>query len=117
MVDLINSVSHAITLALRLREISENIKEAEFKSVLADLTLELADVKMKLAGVLEENASLKERIHELEGTEGEPCPKCHQRGWHIESSRADPTFGGLGVMRRVYKCSLCGFTEEKSVTP
>ena len=51
----------------------------------------------------------------LESTEGEPCPKCHKRGFQLESSREDPTFGVLGVIRRLYKCSFCGFTEEKQV--
>ena len=74
-------------------------------------------MKVKLAGVLEENASLRQRLQDLEGAEGEPCPKCRKRGWQIQSSQADLTFGVLGVVRRVYRCSLCGFTEEKSVTP
>jgi hypothetical protein len=49
--DVIGSVTTAISLAKRLRDISENIKVAEFKNVLADLSLELANVKLKLADV------------------------------------------------------------------
>jgi hypothetical protein len=53
-VDIVSTISTSIELAKRLREISKNIENAEFKSLLADLYGELAD--LKLAG-----ADLKER--------------------------------------------------------
>jgi hypothetical protein len=43
--DPLTTIDHAITLARRLREISKNMAEAEFKNVLADLSNELADAK------------------------------------------------------------------------
>jgi predicted nucleotide-binding protein len=43
----------------------------------------------------------------------ESCPKCRQPGWQIESSAPDDVFGELGVSKRVYKCTFCGFTESK----
>ncbi|MCV3263343.1 hypothetical protein OGZ01_11815 [Vibrio harveyi] len=49
MADLLSSVSTAISLATRLREIGKNIEDAEFKNILADLSLELADSKLKMA--------------------------------------------------------------------
>lgn len=115
--DLVSSISTAISLVSRLKKISENIKDAEFKNLLADLSLELADAKMKLAILLEENAKLMNRIRELENTEGEPCPKCRNRSWQLEGSRKDRDMGDLGVLWRTYKCSSCGFTEEQMFTP
>jgi hypothetical protein len=115
--DLITSISTAITLAKRLKAISENIKDAEFKNLLADLSLELADMKLRLAAVVEENIKLKEKVRQLESVEGEPCPKCRKRGWQLESSKPDHLFGDLGGIRRTYKCSFCGFSEEKLETP
>lgn len=47
--------------------------------------------------------------------EGEPCPKCFRKGWHVESSSPDRTFGELGVVNRLYKCAFCGFSENKLV--
>lgn len=117
MADIATSIATAITLAQRLREISNNIKDAEFKNLLADLSLELADVKLKLAGVLEENINLKDQIHKLKNVAGEPCPRCHKRGWELVDSKPDPMFGDLGGLRRTYKCSLCGFSEAKLITP
>ena len=57
--DIVTSISTSIALAKRLREISKNIEDAEFKNLLADLSSELADLKF-------EAASLKEKIVELQ---------------------------------------------------
>ncbi len=48
-----------------------------------------------------------------DGFEGEMCPKCRQRGWHVESSDPDRQFGELGSNRRLYRCHFCGFSESK----
>ncbi len=117
MGDVISTISTAISLASRLRKISENIKDAEFKNLLADLGLELAEAKMNLAALLEENADLKTELKALKNAEGDPCPRCHKHGWHLEGSRPDKLFGDLGGMRRIYRCSSCDFTEEQLITP
>ena len=67
----ITSINNAITLAQRLREISKNIEDAEFKNVLADLSLEMADTKLALAQVTEENAELKSELIKLKHSRGE----------------------------------------------
>lgn len=117
MVEIISSISNAVSLVSRLKKISENIRDAEFKNLLADLSLELAEAKLKMASLIGENADLQDRIRVLESVEGDPCPKCRKRGWHIEKSAPDENFGELGGIRRTYQCSLCGFTEEQLVTP
>jgi hypothetical protein len=117
MTDVMQSLSHAIDIAKRLREMNEKVKNADFANLIADLNLEFADVKLKLAGVMEENLKLKETIRALESVEGEPCPKCRKRTYELESSRPDPTFGDMGAIQRTYKCSLCGFSEQKLIVP
>ncbi|MCZ4253748.1 hypothetical protein O4H27_20010 [Pseudoalteromonas shioyasakiensis] len=42
MADIITTMTSAIALTTRLRDISKNLEEAEFKNILADLNLELA---------------------------------------------------------------------------
>ena len=49
MIEAMTALDHAISLAKRLREISKNAAEAEFKNVLADLLGELADAKIQIA--------------------------------------------------------------------
>jgi DNA repair exonuclease SbcCD ATPase subunit len=117
MSDLISTVSTAISLTKRLREINENIKNAEFTNILADLSLELAEVKLKMASLIEEKGELQKKIRELESIEGDPCPKCKKNGWQLEKSVKDSVFGDLGGIRRTYVCSYCGFSEEELVTP
>jgi len=109
MVEIISSISNAISLVSKLKKVSENIRDAEFKNLLADLSLELAEAKMKMASLIGENADLQEKTRRLESVEGEPCPKCRKRGWHIEKSDPDEIFGELRGIRRTYQCSLCGF--------
>jgi len=70
MADIITSVSTAITIAKRLNEISKNIQDAEFKNLLADLSLELADTKLKLSEIIIENSDLKEKISNIEHSKG-----------------------------------------------
>jgi len=115
----ITAITNAISLVTRLKTISDNIRNAEMKNLLADLSLELAEAKMKIAGLMNENLELKNRIKELESVEGDPCPKCHKRGWHLDKSEKHPqrTLGKVGFLLRTYKCSICGFTEEEMIKP
>ncbi len=112
MGDLITTVSTAITLATRLREISKNIESAEFKNLLADLNLELADAKLKIADLINENAELSEKLNSLTSATGERCPKCNNRTYEIISTKPHPIFGEMGAKDREYKCSTCGFAES-----
>ena len=117
VVDIISSVSTAISLASRLREISKNIENAEFKNLLADLSLELADAKLKIAGLLSENAELNKKLQALTSAEEELCPKCKIRTFELISSKPHPIFGEAGAKEREYKCSNCGFEESKFIEP
>jgi len=83
--------------------------------------MELREAALELQ---EENISLKNqvlglqgKVRKLEAVEGEPCPKCRKPAWIVESSEPDKTFGELGGIRRVYRCTECGFTESQLVTP
>jgi hypothetical protein len=116
MVDIISSISTAIAIAKKLKVVGDKVKDADFKNLLADLNLELAEIKTQLADVTQENSQLKFKILQLESTEGERCPKCLKRGWRLDSSNPDRIFGEVGGIRRIYKCSLCGFSEDKLIT-
>jgi regulator of replication initiation timing len=117
MSDLTISLSTAFGILKRLKDINENIKNSEFSNLIADLSVELAEVKMKLAGVIEENVKLKEQVRTLQNADGDPCPKCRKRGWEPERSKPHPEFGEMGAINRTYKCSLCGFSETQLIVP
>lgn len=117
MTDLISSVSTAITLATRLREISKNIEDAEFKNLVADLSIELAEAKQKIADLISENTKLNERINSLTSATGERCPKCNNLTFELISTKPHKIFGDMGTMEREYVCSGCGFAESKLIEP
>ena len=115
MADIISTVSTAISLATRLREIGKNIENAEFKNLLAELSLELADAKLKIADLISENTALKGKLEEVTSATGERCPKCNNRTFQIIATRPHRTFGRLGTKERDYECSICHFKESKMI--
>lgn len=123
MSDLITSISTAITIAKRLNEIGKNIQDAEFKNLLADLSLELADTKLKLSEVVSENAELKEEVAAIKHSkslggelvfrdqmyytqdgDGPFCPGCYDtKGAKIRT----PEQKGHGSHFGKYRCPSC----------
>ena len=102
------------------RDILELIKtgatiEAQEKIMeLRQAALDLQEENIQLRNRVIE---LESRVRDLESDSGEPCPKCRRKTWVVESSAPDRHFGDLGGVRRVYKCSACGFTESTMITP
>ena len=45
MVEIMSTISFALNIASRLKEINKNISDTEFNNLLADLSLEVADAK------------------------------------------------------------------------
>ena len=73
--DPISAIDHAITLARRLREISKNVAEAEFKNVLADLSNGLADARLEIAALKEQLAARSEEVRLLKAATSAPVEK------------------------------------------
>lgn len=103
--DLLSTINHSISLVGRLREISKNITEAEFKNVLADLSNELADAKLQIASLKEENANLRQENNELKLVSA-PAEKKPQLKWGCYQFE-DNT--GL-------YCTACYDTKRKKIT-
>ncbi len=112
MSDLLPGISRAVTLATRLRVISERGRDAEFKGIVADLLLELAEVQLKLDELLNENAALKGQLQAHANPKGDRCPRCFEFGWRVTASRPH---GQLGAMVQTYTCAKCGLKEEVMV--
>ena len=78
--------------------------------------LEKIPLWKRIAHLPEEVDSLKQRITELEerlSGGGDACPCCSQLTYKLTHSEPDEKFGALGVSKRTYLCSNCGFTESK----
>jgi hypothetical protein len=62
--------------------------------------------------------ALEKRVAELENKvtlTADNCPKCKAKTFELLSTAPDPVFGEMGVQKRLYQCSACGFEESKSV--
>lgn len=116
MSELTASISHALTLATRLRSMSEKIRDGEFKRVLDALLLELAELQLKLDQVSSENIALKG--HAAPGqpaaaqSQGDCCPRCGAIGWKVSATKPTKT---PGVIAQIYACRQCGLKEETLV--
>ncbi|TAK83988.1 MAG: hypothetical protein EPO20_16145 [Betaproteobacteria bacterium] len=73
--DIISTINNSISIVSRLREISKNISEAEFKNLLADLSNELADAKLQMAELKEDVAKLKSENMALKASRPEAKEK------------------------------------------
>ena len=120
--DVLATLTHSISLVGRLREISKNLSEAEFKNLLADLSSELADAKIhiaelktQLAALAEESRSLKVAASEnkqkpsqkwgcyqFEGEQGLFCTACYDsRGAKSLTNRLSSTRRSCPVCKAV----------------
>jgi hypothetical protein len=66
VVDLVSSISTAIDIVKKLRDLDKKIGEADFRMLLADLTSELGDAKLNAANLKIELAEAKAQIQQLE---------------------------------------------------
>jgi hypothetical protein len=107
--DLLPAISRAVSLATRLRVIADRGRDAEFKGIVADLLLELAEVQLKIDELLSDNAGLRGQVQSTANPKGERCPRCFEFGWRVASSRPH---GQLGAMVQTYACAKCGLKEE-----
>jgi chromosome segregation ATPase len=73
--DVITSLQNAIGIAGRIREISKNVEEAEFKNLLADLFMQLADAKLEVVNLKEQLADLRQKVADLERAKPETKEK------------------------------------------
>lgn len=60
------AIADAMSLANRLREINKKIGDAEFSGLLAELQLELAEAKARIADLVVENSELRTQLAERE---------------------------------------------------
>jgi len=117
MVELLPALTTAITLANKLKAISDSLKNTELREVIVDLRSELVSMKEGMLDLTAENNRLKRDLAALSNAEGDPCPRCKKRTYHLEKSEEHPLFGELGTLLRTYVCDSCEFSEGVTVHP
>ncbi len=118
MTDLLSATSTAIDLVRRLRDINKNIANAEFANALADLTMELSELKLKVSALLEENDRLKRELQKKQSknlqfkdfayydaqNDGPYCPGCYDsNGKAVRLSATPKDFSDLAS----HICPVC----------
>lgn len=122
--DAIAAINTSISLTTRLRQISRNVAEAEFKNLLADLHNALADAKLEVANLKEQLAEQAEELravkaaaanatrqkpsgikwgcYQFKGLEGLYCTACYDsRGAKSLTNRIDSNSRSCPVCRAV----------------
>jgi tetrahydromethanopterin S-methyltransferase subunit G len=107
----------------RLRELNEKLKNVEVNTILSELQLAVADVKLELANERDKNVNLQNEIRELkrqldlmhtvefknnfvftrvgDRVEGPYCPRCYGRGQKLVRL--------VEASEDAYGCALCQF--------
>lgn len=106
MSELSQAVAQMLVLATRLRTHSEKLRDTQIKGMADELLLQLAELQMKLEASAAEHAALKAQL--ATPAEGERCPRCHELGWKIASTRQDKS----GRTLHTYTCRSCKLKEE-----
>ena len=119
MSEILNSMSAALEMVSKLRDLNKRIESADFSNALADLSLELAEMKIRLAGLIEENDELKRKLLERNSqklefkefayfsqeADGPFCPGCYDSSRKVirlaKESSAFQVFGS-------HSCPVCG---------
>jgi C4-type Zn-finger protein len=75
----------------------------------------------KIQEAPEQIGILQKRVTELENklarAPGEACPSCGELEYRAASSTPHKRLGNMGVIERQMKCSKCGYSEKKTITP
>jgi hypothetical protein len=72
MSEIFSTIASAIATAKKLKELSDKARDAEFKNLVADLHLQLAEARTQLADLMQDNTKLKDKIQSLESFQGDP---------------------------------------------
>ena len=114
---LLPTVTGAIDLANRLSDLCDKATHDELRMIMGSLKLQLAELKISTAELVEENYILRQKLACFENTGAAGCPRCQKRTYRLERSERDRIFGEVGGLNRTYLCDSCGFTEQALQIP
>lgn len=61
----------------------------------------------------DEIQSLRKELAELSQSSLPSCPKCGRPSFSLKESERDRVMGVVGMFRRLYECTRCGFSENR----
>jgi Zn finger protein HypA/HybF involved in hydrogenase expression len=108
MSELNDAIAQMLVLATRLRTHTEKLKDSHIKSMADELLVQLAELQINFEAFTTEHAALKAQLQSAANPGGERCPRCHEIGWKIASTRQDKA----GRTVQTYLCKSCKLKEE-----
>src|SRR5215469_5998375 len=108
MSELNDALAQIIVLATRLRTHSEKLKDTHIKGMADELLVRLAELQINFEAFITEHAALRAQLRSAANPGGERCPRCHEIGWKVTSTRQDKT----GRTVQTYSCKSCKLKEE-----
>lgn len=108
MSELTQAIAQMIVLATRLRTHSERLRDTQIKGMADDLLLQLVELQLKAESYATEHSALKAQVQSVANPAGERCPRCHELGWKVTSTRQDKA----GRTVQTYLCKSCKLREE-----
>ena len=116
--------SQSIKLAKDLRDLERDLDSASYKTKMAELYGNLADIKIALSdakeALHEKDVQLKNLMAEMSALKsGETCQLCQSGNLKVTAIRRDPVFGIMGHKEHILTCqnAECGHTESRKVVP
>jgi len=103
-----DAIAQMIVLATRLRTHSEKLKDSHIKGMADELLVQLAELQINFEAFATEHAALRAQLQSAANPGGERCPRCHEIGWKIASTRQDKA----GRTVQTYSCKSCKLKEE-----
>lgn len=123
MQELIPLISGAIGLSKQLVEWAKSGSDPKMKTLVADLTLQLADVKIRVAELMDENDQLKRKLREKEAPpeivlgdrdlyykpngDGPFCTACYDTTKRLIRMQPGPEDFRMAFL---YQCNVCKAT-------
>ena len=119
MLEIIATIKTALSITKEIREIADNVATAELKLKIADLTEQLANIRLQAVDLAEENNSLKQQIEKMNSPpemeyrdnvyfkldgDGPFCPTCYDNnGKMIRIAEVEEVFRDMCK----YMCNVC----------
>ena len=108
MSELTQAIAQIIVLATRLRTHAEKLRETHVKGMADELLVQLVELQLKVEAFTTEHAALRTQVQSTANPQGERCPRCHEIGWKVTSTRHDKA----GRTVQTYVCRSCKLKEE-----
>ncbi len=85
----------------------------EAQERIVELREEIMNLREENLTLRSEVKSLRDRLASLAQSSLPNCPRCGKPAFSLKESNEDCLMGAVGMFRRLYECTECGFRENR----